>query len=79
MNQCNPGPRQRFANLTTDTEKVLLWFQPLPWDHRIKSGRALWDDLCMRYQRGKDWTREAMPTWATLTARIDREEHVAVA
>ena len=28
----------------------LLWFHHVPWDHRMASGRTLWDELIVRYQ-----------------------------
>ena len=27
----------------------------MPWDHRLRSGRTLWDELALHYQRGVDW------------------------
>ena len=77
--QYHPGARDGFANLTACPEELLLWFHRVPWDHPMKSGRTLWDDLCLRYQRGVDWTRDARRAWASLAGDIDAERHEAVA
>ncbi|MDE6498009.1 MAG: alpha-glucuronidase [Muribaculaceae bacterium] len=36
----------------TCPEQFLLWFHHVPWDHRMKSGRTMWDELCVAYDRG---------------------------
>jgi alpha-glucuronidase len=79
VSQYHPGARDVFANLATCPEELLLWFHHVPWDHPMKSGRTLWDELCVRYQRGVDWTRDARRAWASLAGDIDAERHEAVA
>jgi alpha-glucuronidase len=59
--------------------RVLLWFHHLPWDYRTRSGRILWDDLALHYQRGVDWTRATRKEWDTLVSAIDPERHAEVA
>ncbi len=49
----------RFADLATCPEALLLWFHHVPWDHRMRSGRTLWDELAWHYQHGVDWVRTA--------------------
>ena len=44
----------------------------------MRSGRTLWDELCLRYQRGVDWTVDARKRWAALKGAIDAERHAAV-
>ncbi|QQS49461.1 MAG: alpha-glucuronidase [Acidobacteriota bacterium] len=68
--------RSRFGDLKTCHEKFLLWFHHVPWDYRMRSGRILWDELALHYQRGVDWTRSARKQWSELT--IDSERHAAV-
>jgi len=68
--------RSRFGDLKTCPEKFLLWFHHVPWDYRMRSGRILWDELALHYQRGVDWTRSARKQWSELT--IDSERHAAV-
>ncbi|HWQ34296.1 MAG TPA: alpha-glucuronidase family glycosyl hydrolase [Blastocatellia bacterium] len=71
--------RDRFADLKTCPEKFLLWFHHVGWDYRMKSGRTLWDELALHYQRGVDWTRAARKEWDALAGAIDAERHAAVA
>ncbi len=67
--------RDRFTNLATCPEELLLWFHHVPWDHRMKSGRILWDEMALHYQRGVEWARGAQWGWNALRPRIDRERH----
>jgi alpha-glucuronidase len=71
--------RDRFANLDSCPEKFLLWFHHLPWDYRLRSGRTLWDELGLHYQRGVDWVRATRKSWDALKGAIDEERHAAVA
>jgi alpha-glucuronidase len=75
----NPPIRDLFANIATCPEKFLLWFHHVPWDYRLLSGRTLWDELALRYQRGVDWVRAARKEWDALADRIDAERHAEVA
>jgi alpha-glucuronidase len=67
-----------FGNLKTCPEEFLLWFHHVPWDHRMKSGKTLWDELALHYQRGVDWVRLIRKKWDSLTNVIDPERHEAV-
>jgi alpha-glucuronidase len=79
VSQYNSGVRERFADLATCPDELLLWFHHVPWDHKLRSGKTLWDELGLRYQRGVDWTRAARKRWDTLSGVIDPERHAAVA
>ncbi len=63
--------RERFARLERCPEELLLWFHHVPWDHRMASGRTLWEELCHRYQAGVDAVRDMQRTWETLEALVD--------
>ena len=69
----------RFGSLTTCPEKFLLWFHHVRWDHRLRSGRTLWDELALHYQRGVDWVRATRKQWQSLKGVIDAERHEEVA
>ena len=62
----------------TCPEEFLLWFHHVSWDHKMKSGRTLWDELALHYQSGVDWVRATRATWASLSTAIDPERHEAV-
>jgi alpha-glucuronidase len=79
VSQYLPPVRERFENPDTCPEKYLLWFHHVGWDDRLRSGRTLWDELALRYQRGVDWVRGARKSWDGLKGLIDDERHEAVA
>ena len=79
VSQYHPPVRDQFANLTTCPEKFLLWFHHVPWDYRMSSGRTMWDELALHYQRGVDWVRAARKEWDALAGVIDPERHAEVA
>ena len=79
VSQYHPPVRDRFADPSTCPEELLLWFHHVPWDHRMRSGRSLWDELALRFQRGVDGIRAARRRWDALAAAIDPERHEDVA
>ena len=79
VSQYYPPVRARFSNVDTCPEKFLLWFNHVRWDRRMRSGRTLWDELAIHYQRGVEWVRDARKQWDSLKGVIDAERHEAVA
>jgi alpha-glucuronidase len=71
--------RQQFSDLQRCPQKFLLWFHHVSWDHKMKSGRTLWDELALHYQQGVDWVRATRATWKTLSGKIDEERYSAIA
>jgi alpha-glucuronidase len=78
VSQYHSPLREQFGNLDTCPEKYLLWFHHVPWDHRLQSGRTLWEELQHRYDVGVAFVDEMCSIWQSLQARIDpvRHEHV---
>jgi alpha-glucuronidase len=74
-----PELAKAWGSLDTCPENLLLWFHHVPWDHRMKSGRVLWDELCLRYQRGVDEARGLRTSWASLEGKVDAERFAHVA
>jgi alpha-glucuronidase len=70
--------REQFDKLETCPEKYLLWFHHVPWDHRLRSGRTLWEEMQYHYQDGVTFTEELYKTWLGLKNHIDpqRYDHV---
>jgi alpha-glucuronidase len=60
-------------------ERYLLWFHRVPWDHRVKSGRTLWDELVVRWSAGVDEVAAMRRTWAAMAPYVDAERHAEVA
>jgi alpha-glucuronidase len=75
VSQYNSRARDRFANLATCPDNLLLWFHHVPWDYRMRSGRIMWDELALRYQSGVDWVRAARKQWDGLAGVIDADRH----
>jgi alpha-glucuronidase len=70
--------REKFLYVANCPENLLLWFHHLPWDHRLSSGRTLWDEICVHYGAGVDAVRRMRATWDRVEAFVDdaRHEHV---
>ncbi|MBN1313008.1 MAG: alpha-glucuronidase [Anaerolineae bacterium] len=70
---------EQFDNLATCPEEYLLWFHHVPWEHRLKSGRTLWEELQHCYDRGVAFVDEMCRTWEGLEGGIDpqRYRHVS--
>jgi len=70
--------RELLEDPTTCPENLLLWFHHVRWDHRMQSGRTLWDELCFMYYRGVERVRQMQSDWETLITFVDhaRFQHV---
>jgi alpha-glucuronidase len=76
--QYAPAVARRFASVATVPEEFLLWFHHLPWDHRMASGRTLWDEMVVRYSRGVGRVRAMRSAWEALRGRVDPERSAEV-
>jgi alpha-glucuronidase len=65
--------RDRYARLSTVPDSLLLWFHRVPWTHRTRSGRNVWDELVFRYNAGVDTVRAMQKEWASVQPSIDAE------
>jgi alpha-glucuronidase len=70
--------RERFDSLETCPEKYLLWFHHVPWDHKMESGRTLWQELSYRYNTGVDYVKEMRRKWSTIEGHIDHDIYLHV-
>ena len=77
--QYHPEVAKLFADPARCPEKFLLWFHHVQWDRPLASGRTLWDELGLHYQRGVDEVRAWRASWAALAGHIDSERHAHVA
>jgi alpha-glucuronidase len=71
--------QDRFASLKTVPAEYLLWFHRLSWDHRMSSGRSLWEELVGRYDRGVAAVGAMRSSWASLAPYVDARRHAEVA
>lgn len=72
VRQYAPEVAAQFGDPKRVPEKFLLWFHHLPWDYRTRSGRNLWDELVVRYDRGVDAVKAMQASWDALNPKIDR-------
>jgi len=79
VSQYAPAVAEAFDDPARVPEQYLLWFHHLPWDHATRSGRPLWDELVVRYDRGVDQVKAMRATWAGLSAYVDPERYRQVA
>ncbi|WP_426803905.1 alpha-glucuronidase family glycosyl hydrolase [Stenotrophomonas sp. SrG] len=77
--QYAPEVAATYADLSQVPEALLLWFHHVPWDHRMVSGRPLWDELVGRYSLGVRQVQAMQDTWANLRGRVDADRHEQVA
>jgi alpha-glucuronidase len=79
VSRYHPAVRDRFADPAACPEPLLLWFHHVPWDRPMRSGRTLWDELALHYQRGVDRVRATRKQWSLLASVIDPQRHAEVA
>jgi alpha-glucuronidase len=70
--------RERWADPAQVPEKLLLWFHHVPWNHPMRSGRDLWDELVYHYTRGAEEARLLETHWKALRGKVDDERYAAV-
>jgi len=70
------------ARLFGDPKRVsddyLLWFHHVPWTHLTRSGRALWDQMVARYDRGVNHVSQMRRDWEALRPLVDARRHCEV-
>lgn len=76
--QYQPAMRQQFENINTCPDDLLLWFHHVPWDHKMRSGKTLWETLCDKYYSGVDSVRWMQRSWDRMQKYIDQERFSAI-
>ncbi|MGN0920841.1 MAG: alpha-glucuronidase family glycosyl hydrolase [Cellvibrio sp.] len=67
-----------YGDLEQVPDDLLLWFHNVPWDHKMKSGRTLWNELVHKYSEGVDQVREMRRVWDAQEGKIDQERFLEV-
>lgn len=70
--------KERYGNIETTPENLLMWFHHVPWDRRMQSGRPFWDELVHRYQMGVQYVTWLRETWDTLQPMVDARRFAEV-
>jgi len=73
LEQYAPEVRKEFESVRDCPDRWLLWFHHVPWDHRMQSGRTLWNELCYKYYAGVDSVRWMQKAWNSCKGKIDAE------
>jgi alpha-glucuronidase len=78
LSQYAPEVARRWGDLDSCPDNLILWFHHVPWDYRMRSGRTLWDELCIDYQQGVDEIRAMQGQWDSLDGAVDSERFLHV-
>jgi alpha-glucuronidase len=71
--QYAPEVKKQYETIGNCPEEFLLWFHHVPWDHKMRSGKTLWQELCHQYYRGVDSIRAIQKEWNKLEDIVDDE------
>ena len=62
-----------YNDINTCPENLLAWFHHVPWDHKMKSGRTFWDELCHKYDDGVHEARRFLAIWDAIQPYVDAQ------
>jgi alpha-glucuronidase len=62
---------REYNDINTCPENLLAWFHHVPWDHKMKSGRTFWDELCHKYDEGVREARHFLTVWDAMQPYVD--------
>ena len=72
VDQYNEPLASLYNDVETCPEELLLWFHHLPWSYEMRSGRTLWDEICLHYDRGVSQVEGFQKTWKKLKPYVCR-------
>lgn len=64
---------KQYGDLNAVPEDLMLWFHHVSWDHKMKSGRSLWDELVHKYYEGVEQVRTMQREWKKQRDFVDAE------
>ncbi|MBN1406988.1 MAG: hypothetical protein JW956_04330 [Calditrichaceae bacterium] len=67
-----------FNNIETCPEIFLLWFHHVPWNHEMKNGRTLWEEMCYLYDTGVQQVRQFQTIWDRAEFYVDPQRFFEV-
>ncbi len=73
IGQYHPEARKQWEDISTIDEKYLLWFHHAAWNHKMKSGRTLWNELVYKYYTGADSVKWMKQEWLKQQSKIDEQ------
>ncbi|GEN66200.1 alpha-glucuronidase [Chryseobacterium rhizosphaerae] len=78
VSQFFPPLNERYGNISTCPENLILWFHHVPWDYKMKDGKILWDELCYTYDSGVKKVRDYQKIWDRMEPYIDEQRFADV-
>lgn len=78
VSQYFPPLNERYGNISTCPENLILWFHHVPWDYTMKDGKTLWDELCYTYDSGVKKVRDYQKIWDKMEPYIDKQRFADV-
>jgi alpha-glucuronidase len=78
LEQYRPEVQAQFNSTAKCPDEYLLWFHHLPWDYKMKSGKTLWEEICLHYYRGADQVNEMKKIWSSMQGKINNEQFAEV-
>ena len=72
--QYNVAVSKNWLDINTCDEKYLLWFHHVSWQHKMKSGKNLWEELCYKYNMGVDSIKNIEQQWAQQRQFVNEEQ-----
>ncbi|OCA74436.1 alpha-glucuronidase [Chryseobacterium arthrosphaerae] len=78
VSQYFPPLNERYDNISTCPENLILWFHHVPWDYPMKDGKPLWDELCYTYDSGVKKVRDYQKIWDRMEPYIDEQRFTDV-
>jgi len=73
IGQYFPEAGKQWEDINDCDEKFLLWFHRVSWNHKMKSGRTLWNELCQKYYSGADRVTWMRNEWLKQKSKIDEQ------
>jgi alpha-glucuronidase len=70
--------QQKYGTVESCPEEYLLWFHHVSWEHKMKSGRTLWEELCHAYYHGADSVKWMQNSWNALEGKVDADRFAQV-
>lgn len=78
VSQYFPPLNERYGNISTCPENLILWFHHVSWDYTMKDGKTLWDELCYTYDSGVKKVRDYQKIWDRMEPYIDKQRFADV-
>jgi alpha-glucuronidase len=72
--QYNNEVSKMWVDSSTCDEKYLLWFHHVSWQHKMKSGNSLWEELCYKYNEGVDSIKKFEQQWNQQEKMVNKEQ-----